>query len=243
MLENIISRLLKDKVGGLCAMSAIYPVLGFTHPLSSIIHFLGAIFFTYLAYFLIRRGKESSIRLVSLAVFSGSCIFLLLVSGVYHLLTTNGAAHTVFQRLDHAAIFLVIAATFTPIHCILFTGFLRWGFIVIVWVLAISGLVVKTIFFTTIPEWLGLSFYLGLGWMGLFMGYKLWQRYGFAFIRPLVLGGIFYTVGAVIEYHHKLIILPGIIGPHEILHMAVLLGIGFQWWFIVKALDQVPSIK
>ncbi|MCK9621643.1 MAG: hemolysin III family protein [Methylobacter sp.] len=222
-------------------MSGIYPILGFTHPLSSIIHLLGAVFFTYQAKHMLRRVKGSSIRTISLAVFSGSCIFLLLVSGVYHLLATTGVAHTVFQRLDHAAIFLVIAGTFTPINCILFTGLLRWGFLVTVWVLAISGLIVKTIFFTTIPEWLGLSFYLGLGWMGLFMGFHLWRDYGFAFIQPLVLGGIFYTVGAIIEYHQKLTIVPGIIGPHEILHIAVLLGIGFQWWFIVKALEQTPS--
>jgi len=224
-------------------MIDIYSVPGFTHPLSSIIHFIGALFFTYLAYFLIRRGKGSSIRIISLVIFSSSCIFLLLMSAVYHLLETSGTAHAVFQRLDHAAIFLVIAGTFTPIHCILFTGFLRWGFLIIVWVLAISGLVLKTVFFTTIPEWLGLSFYLGLGWMGLFMGYKLWQRYGFAFIRPLVIGGICYTAGALIEYQHKLILLPGIIGPHEILHIAVLAGIGFQWWFIVKAMDRFPVIK
>jgi channel protein (hemolysin III family) len=224
-------------------MSAIYSILGFTHPLSSIIHLIGALFFTYQAKHMLRRGKGSSIRIISLAVFSGSCIFLLLVSGIYHLLETTGAAHTVFQRLDHAAIFLVIAGTFTPINCILFSGLLRWGFLVTVWVLAISGLIVKTIFFTTIPEWLGLSFYLGLGWMGVFMGFHLWRNYGFAFIQPLVLGGIFYTVGAIIEYHQKLTIVPGVIGPHEILHIAVLLGIGFQWWFIVRSLDQAPIIK
>ena len=222
-------------------MIDIYSVPGFTHPLSSIIHFLGALFFTYLAYFLIRRGKGSCIRIVSLAIFSSSCVFLLLISAVYHLLESKGTAHEVFQRLDHAAIFLVIAGTFTPIHCILFTGFLRWGFLIIVWTLAISGLVLKTVFFTTIPEWLGLSFYLGLGWMGLFMGYILWHRHGFEFIRPLVIGGICFTVGAIIEYQHKLIILTGILGPHEILHIAVLAGIGFQWWFIIKAMDRFPS--
>jgi predicted membrane channel-forming protein YqfA (hemolysin III family) len=58
--------------------------------------------------------------------------------------------------------------------------------------------------------------------MGLIMGFHLWQKYGFAFIRPLVIGGIFYTVGAIIEYNQSWIILPGIIGPHEILHIAVL---------------------
>jgi len=223
------------------AMIDIYSVPGFTQPFSSISFFLGAIFFTYLSYFLIRRGKGSLIRIISLTVFSSCCIFLLVISAIYHLLETSGTAHTVFQRLDHAAIFLVIAGTFTPIQCILFTGLQRWGFLIILWVLAISGLVLKTVFFTTIPEWLGLSFYLGLGWMGLFMGYKLWQRYGFVFIRPLVIGGICYTAGAIIEYQHKLIILTGILGPHEILHIAVLAGIGFQWRFIIKAMDRFPS--
>jgi channel protein (hemolysin III family) len=222
-------------------MINIYGIPGFTHPVSSIIQFIGAIFYIYLAYFLIRRGKDSRIRLISLAVFACSCVFLLLTSAVYHLLETNGTAHMVFQRLDHAAIFLVIAGTFTPIHCILFTGFLRWGFLSILWVLAISGLVVKMIYFTTIPEGLGLSFYLGLGWMGILMGYKLWQRYGFVFIRPLVIGGICYTVGAVIEYQNKLILIPGILGPHETLHIAVLAGIGFQWWFIIKTMDRFPN--
>lgn len=221
-------------------MIDIYSVPGFTQPFSSISFFLGALFFTYLAYFLIRRGKGSLIRIASLSVFSSSCIFLLVISAVYHLLETSGTAHTVFQRLDHAAIFLVIAGTFTPIQCILFTGLQRWGFLLILWVLAISGLVLKTVFFTTIPEWLGLSFYLGLGWMGLLMGYKLWQKYGFAFIRPLLIGGICYTVGAIIEYQHKLVIINGMLGPHEILHIAVLAGIGFQWWFIIKALDRFP---
>ena len=102
----------------LIPMIDIYSVPGFTQPFSSIIFFLGAILFTYLAYFLIRRGKGSNIRIVSLVVFSSSCVFLLSMSAVYHLLETSGTAHEVFQRLDHAAIFLVIAGTFTSIHCI-----------------------------------------------------------------------------------------------------------------------------
>jgi hemolysin III len=108
-------------------MINIYHIPGFTHPLSSIIHFTGAIFFAYQAYFLIKRGHGDSICTLSLAVFSGSCVLLLLISGIYHLLSASGTAHSVFQRLDHAAIFLVIAGTFTPIHCILFSGFFKMG--------------------------------------------------------------------------------------------------------------------
>ena len=115
--------MLKQRIGGFIAMIDIYRIPGFTHPLSSIIHFLGAIFFTYMAYFLIRRGKGSSIRIVSLAVFTSSCVFLLLISAVYHLLETSGTAHAVFQRLDHAAIFLVIAGTFTPYNVFFLPAF------------------------------------------------------------------------------------------------------------------------
>ncbi len=88
--------MLKQIVEVFVVMIDIYKIPGFTQPFSSIIFFLGAILFSYLAYFLIRRGKGSGIRIVSLVIFSSSCIFLLLLSAVYHLLETSGTAHEVF---------------------------------------------------------------------------------------------------------------------------------------------------
>jgi channel protein (hemolysin III family) len=217
----------------------IYGSLGCMHPLSSLTHLGGAVFFAVQAYRMLRR--ESGLRFISFAVFAGSCVFLLVVSGIYHWLSNSGVAHMVFQRLDHAGIFLVIAGSFTPIHCNLFTGFLRWGVLVLVWGLSLVGLVLKLIFFNDIPEWLGLTYYLGLGWMGLITGFNLWRRYNFIFIRPLIIGGIFYTLGGLIEYQNKLVLIPGILGPHELLHVGVLLGIGYQWGFIVKAMDSTQN--
>jgi channel protein (hemolysin III family) len=148
-------------------MIDIYSMPGFTHPLSSIIHFLGALFFTYLAYFLIQRGKGSSIRIISLAVFSSSCVFLLVISAVYHLLETSGKRIWFFNDSTMRLFFWSSQARLLQYTCILFTSFLRWGFVIIIWILAIIGLLIKTIYFTTIPEWLGwaLIFNNKIGWL------------------------------------------------------------------------------
>ncbi len=84
-------------------------------------------------------------------------------------------------------------------HIILFKGFQRWGFLVFIWSAAITGIVLKTLFFAQTPMWLGLSLYLGLGWTGLISGAFLWKRYGYRFMAPLFYGGIAYSLGVVFE--------------------------------------------
>lgn len=219
----------------------IYSYLGFAHPFSAISHLIGALFFAVQASKFLKR--ETGIRFISFAIFAGACVYLLLVSGLYHSLPASGAVHVMLQRLDHLGIFLVIAGSFTPIHCNLFTGFLRWGILLIIWGLSLVGLVLKLIYFEDIPEWIGLTYFLGLGWMGVITSFNLWKQYDLVFIAPLLVGGVFYTLGAIIEYQNKWVLIPGIVGPHEILHVGVLLGIGFQWGFIVRAMYRIHQVQ
>jgi channel protein (hemolysin III family) len=102
----------------------------------------------------------------------------------------------------------------------------------LIWAGAITGITLKTIFFEDFAEWLGLSFYLTLGWVGIFGAVLLARRYGFAFIRPLVLGGLAYSLGGIMEFRGWLIIIPGWVHPHELFHVAVLFGALFHWRFI-----------
>jgi len=115
--------------------------------------------------------------MASLSVFALSSVLLLSLSGVYHLLAPGTAGRQVLQRLDHAAIFVLIAGSFTPVHAILFRGAWRWAMLAGIWAAAITGLVLKTVFFATLPEWLGLLMYLGLGWMGVISALALAGRY------------------------------------------------------------------
>lgn len=215
-----------------------YPIPGFSQPFSSLSHLLGAGFFAVLGFFLVRRGRGSVARMFALGIFVFCCVFLLSMSGVYHLLEAGGTGHSVLQRLDHAGIFAVIAGSFTPIHWILFRGWARWGVLALIWTLAITGITLKAIFFDSIPEWLGLSLFLGLGWIGLGSGIVLGLRYGFGLVRPLVYSGLSYSAGAVLEFLRWPVLVPGVLGPHELLHLGVLAGIGFHFRFLFGVLER-----
>ena len=208
------------------------PIPGFSDPLSSLSHLAGAFVFAVLGGFLIARGRGDARRVIALAVFAFSCVLLLSLSGVYHLLTPQTAARGVLLRLDHAAIFVLIAGSFTPVHAILLRE--RWQRYLLagIWAAAIAGLVLKTVFFTTTPQWFGLLMYLGLGWLGVISTIALARRFGVRFILPLVWGALAYTVGALVDFIGWPILVAGVIGPHELFHFAVLSGISFHWAFI-----------
>ena len=211
------------------------PVLsipGFSDPVSSLTHLAGALVFAVLGGFLIYRGRGDRRRVASLAVFVVSCVLLLSLSGVYHLLTHETVARGVLMRLDHAAIFVLIAGSFTPVHMILLHD--RWHrhLLPLIWLAAITGLTLKSVYFDAMPEWLGLLMYLGLGWLGVVSAIALAHRYGLRAIRPLVWGGLAYTLGAVADHFQWPVLVPGVIGPHEVFHFAVLAGISFHWAFI-----------
>ena len=208
-------------------------IAGFSDPFSSLTHLAAAVVFLILGIVLLQRGRGDRTRVISLCVFTFSCVLLLSLSGVYHLLEPDTPGREVLKRLDHAAIFVLIAGSFTPVHVILFRGGWRWGMLAGIWGAALAGLVLKTVFFSTMPEWLGLLMYLGLGWMGVISALHLARRYGLRFIQPLLWGALAYTAGALIEFLRWPVLLAGIVGPHEIFHLAVLAGISCHWAFIL----------
>jgi channel protein (hemolysin III family) len=205
---------------------------GFSDPVSSLSHLTAAAVFAILGPFLIARGSGGALRVISLAVFAFSCVLLLSLSGVYHLLTPETAARGVLLRLDHAAIFLLIAGSFTPVHAILLRDRWHWHLLAWIWGAAIVGLTLKTVYFDSVPQWLGLLMYLGLGWLGVISTIALARRFGVRFVLPLVWGALAYTFGAVAEFLGWPVLVAGVVGPHEIFHLAVVAGISFHWAFI-----------
>jgi channel protein (hemolysin III family) len=208
---------------------------GFSDPVSSLTHLGGAVVFAILGISLIGRGRGRGEprRVISLAVFAFSCVLLLSLSGVYHLLTPETAARGVLVRLDHAAIFVLIAGSFTPVHVILLRD--RWHRHLLWWIwgAAIAGLALKMVYFDTMPAWLGLLMYLGLGWLGVISTAALARRFGVRFILPLVWGALAYTIGALADFLLWPVLVTGVIGPHELFHLAVLAGVSFHWAFIL----------
>ncbi|TNF99306.1 MAG: DNA-binding protein [Gammaproteobacteria bacterium] len=216
-------------------MDTLITIPGFSEPVSSLSHLGAALFFFILSFVLIYRHSSSSLKIIAILIMAFSSVLLLSMSGVYHLLDPSGVGRAVLQKLDHAAIFVLIAGTFTAVHLVMFRGVWRWGMIVLIWLFACVGITLKSIFFNDFPEWLSLSIYIGLGWLGVISAVQLWRYYGLAMIKPLFYGGVAYSVGAVIDFLQQPVLIGGVIGPHEIFHFAVLAGIGFHWAFIDKA--------
>jgi channel protein (hemolysin III family) len=216
-----------------------YPIPGFSDPVSSLSHLLGAAFFAFLTPFLLRHGRGHAGRLFCLSVFAFSTVLLMSVSGVYHLLQKGGGGREVLLRLDLGAIYVLIAGTFTPVYGILFRGPGRWVSLLFVWLAAVAGIAFRTVFFDGFPELLSVTMYLGLGWFGVVAGAVLWRRYGAVFVLPLLYGGLAYSVGAILEFLRTPTLIGGIVGPHELFHLLVLLGAGCHWWFVFRLTDEV----
>ena len=210
----------------------LYHVRGLHEPFSAVSHLLGAATFLVLGVILLRRAGSCGFRRTVLGVYVFSGVFLLTMSGAYHATVAGGTASRVMVRLDHSAIFLLIAGTFTPIHALLFRGALRWAPLLIIWAMAVGGIVLKAAFMERVAEWVSLTLYLSLGWFGAAAGIVLWRRHGFRFVLPLLLGGIAYSAGAVMEFIKWPVVIPGVIHAHDVFHVAVLAGAAFHFAFV-----------
>ncbi len=216
------------------------PFLGIADPISSILHLGGALVFAVLGIGLLQRARGNSLRVTAIAVYWGGVLFALTVSGVFHLVARGTDARNVLMIVDHAGIFILIAASYTPIHVIQFRGFMRWGILGLVWTAALVGMVLKSVWFATIPEWAGLSLYLALGWTGLISAIALYRLVGPTPLIPLIGGALAYTMGAVFDYARIPTLAAGIVGPHEIFHLLVLAGVGMHWEYIRRITVHAP---
>lgn len=218
-------------------MTAMYSIPGFSEPFSSLSHLLAAGLFSFIGLLLVLRSRGSHGRMYSIGIFVFTVVFLLSMSGIFHLLEPGGELRSILRRLDHAAIFTLIAGTFTPIHILLFSGWRRWSVLAVVWIFAIAGLTVKTIYFDELPEWVGLMLYLIMGWIGALSAILIFHLHGGRYLVPLISGAVAYTVGAVLDYLRIPTLVDGVVGPHELFHVFVVIGIAFHWLLIVHIAD------
>jgi len=215
----------------------VHPIPGFFEPFGALSHLVGALVFAVLGVFLLRRSRGSLPRELVLGVFAFTSVLLLSMSGVYHMLEPGSTARAVMGRLDKAAIFALIAGTHTPIQGLFFRGFARWGGLAAMWALASVGITLFSVFYDTLPEGLGTGIYLAMGWIAGVAGLVVWRREGTARIHLLLLGGVFYSVGAILMGLDWPTLVPGLIGPHELWHVAVLTALTLHWRFLFGVAD------
>jgi len=194
------------------------PFSGFTHLAGAL---LGVAALTYLVRRSLQEGTPT--HTLSFSIFGVSLIGLYTSSAFYHLLPVSDRWRTVLRSLDHSMIFLLIAGSYTPFCLVTLWNANGWPLFATVWTLTFLG-IGQAIFWRTAPRWLRTGLYLFLGWIALVAVYPLSQLLTAEGMRWLVLGGAFYTVGAVIYAVKWPDPFPPHFGFHEIWHLFVLAG-------------------
>ena len=133
---------------------------------------------------------------VGFIVYSISLALLMTMSSLYHALIFSRAKR-VFQVLDHSAIFLLIAGSYTPITLHLFDGWQRYAILAAIWSFAVTCIVLSAALPKVIGNDVGVGLYIGFGWLAVLFAPRF-SALGSAVAKLIILGGILYTVGAII---------------------------------------------
>ena len=137
-----------------------------------------------------RHGVAATVGAV---VFGATVVLLYLTSTLYHALPHNRAKQ-VFQILDHGAIYLLIAGTYTPFTLGVLRGTWGWTLFVLIWILAIAGIILKSVGGMRFPR-LSIALYLAMGWLILVAAKPLWHAMTSWGLFWLAAGGVAYTAG------------------------------------------------
>ncbi|QGU96824.1 hemolysin III family protein [Clostridium bovifaecis] len=206
------------------------PVSGLTHLFGALVSLLGMIL---LIRYETTIPNATPLSYIAITMFGLSLILLYTASTVYHLIKSSDKVIRILRKLDHSMIYILIAGTYTPICLISLQGPLRWGMFIGIWVFALMGITFKMVWFNA-PRWLSTLFYVLLGWLAVFIISPLSRSMQMGGLIYLFLGGVFYTVGAVIYATKWPKIKSKIFGFHEIFHLFVLAGSFCHYFMVLK---------
>lgn len=197
-------------------------------PVNSLTHWGGAILAVIGLIALLIVGWSTPAKLISLVVYGVSLIFLFSASATYHMVQVKDKALEIFRKIDHSAIYVLIAGTYTPFCVNALTGFWKWGMLTVIWSLAVIGIVVK-IFYIRAPRWLNAGIYIVMGWLVLAVIGQIVANLSPWVLTWLIVGGVTYTLGAVVYMTKMFNFKPGVFGFHEVWHIFVLLAALFHF--------------
>ncbi len=169
------------------------------------------------------RSQDDLPRLFSLLIYGLSMIELYTVSAIYHIGKWPERIRRRLRSLDHANIFVLIAGTYTPLCFNLLHGWVRPTILILIWSLALLGVALATLTLHT-PRWLTAGLYVAMGWVVIFAFPAFLAVVPWAALVWLLLGGILYTVGALIYARRRPDPLPRFFGFHELFHLFVIAG-------------------
>jgi channel protein, hemolysin III family len=197
-------------------------------PVNAWTHWAGAVAGALLLWPLLAWAGTHGVARWPFVVFDLSLVALYAASASYHSFSPGGNGALWLRKLDHAAIFLLIAGTYTPVAFLGLAEPQRSRVLALIWGIALLGIGLK-LFTLKVPRWLSTALYVGMGWLAVGFLPQLSRQLPHAAIVWLALGGVLYTLGAF-GYATKRPRTPrrlgglGTWGFHELWHLFVLGG-------------------
>ena len=189
-----------------------------------------------------RRSGGDRARRFSMLVFGLSLTFCYAGSMLYHGVRLSPQGLYRFDQLDHIGIFILIAGSYTPIVWNLMQGRWKWGTLTLAW---LSSTVGSALILTcgVLPILWSTLFYLVMGWGALVCYIELMRVLSHRALFPLLLGGLFYSVGAILNVLHWPVIWSGVFEAHEVFHLLVMAGSLCHFWFVLKVVVPYSGAK
>jgi hemolysin III len=192
-------------------------------PVNSLTHWIGAALALAGLIALLIVGWSKPAKIISLTIYGLSLIGMFSASATYHMVQVKDKVLEIFRKIDHSAIYLLIAGTYTPFCVNAFEGFWKWGMLSIIWSLAIIGIIVK-VFYIRAPRWLNAGIYLIMGWLCIAAVGQMLAALPLWVTLWLITGGVIYSLGAIVYITKIFNFKPGVFGFHEIWHIFVMLA-------------------
>lgn len=165
---------------------------------------------------------------VAASVFAASVVTMFGISALYHRPTWSPRWRARLRRLDHAAIYCLIAGTYTPVGLLVLQGAWRVGVLAVVWSGAAAAIFLK-FFWPSAPRWVAAVVAISLGWVAVVALPEIVANAGLACMLLILAGGIAYSVGAVIYARKRPDPNPAVFGYHEIFHLLVVAAVALQY--------------
>jgi hemolysin III len=192
-------------------------------PVNSLTHWGGAILALIGLIVLLIVGWSTPAKIISLTIYGISLIGMFSASATYHMVQVKDKVLEIFRKIDHSAIYLLIAGTYTPFCVNAFEGFWKWGMLSIIWSLAVIGIIVK-VFYIRAPRWLNAGIYLIMGWLCVGAVGQMLVTLPVWVTIWLIAGGVIYSLGAIVYMTKIFNFKPGVFGFHEMWHIFVMLA-------------------
>ena len=205
--------------------------------LRGLLHLISAPLSLLAGLILIWSADTTAVR-VACVIFVLTALNLFGISATYHRGKWSVKTKLALRRYDHSNIFLIIAGTYTPIAVVLLNNDQARMLLAIVWICAIGG-VLLSVFWPHAPRWVSVPVYLGMGWISVFFIPALLESGGWAVVGPIALGGLLYSVGAVVYGLKKPNISIEWFGFHELFHAFTVAAFIAHFAAIVVAVNYI----